>query len=68
VTADADDVVGDTVIQASRTWYDQAGQTVAAATYKRIKIRGRITGFAASLADRLFAVLVRGRPGPPGAV
>jgi YD repeat-containing protein len=33
--ADADDVTGDTVIEQTRTWYDQAGQAVATATYKR---------------------------------
>jgi YD repeat-containing protein len=34
--ADADDVSGDTVIQQGQTWYDQAGQTIATATYERL--------------------------------
>ena len=34
--ADADDVTGDTVIEQSQTWYDQAGQAVATATYQRL--------------------------------
>ena len=32
--ADADDVTGDTVIEQNQTWYDQAGQAVATATYR----------------------------------
>jgi RHS repeat-associated protein len=34
--AEADDVSGDTVIQQGLTWYDQAGQTIATATYERL--------------------------------
>ena len=33
---DADDVSGDTVIQQGLTWYDQAGQAIATATYERL--------------------------------
>ena len=34
--AEADDVSGDTVIQQGQTWYDQAGQAIATATYERL--------------------------------
>ncbi len=42
--ADADDVAGDTVIEQSQTWYDEAGQTVAAATYQRLPDDTSTTG------------------------
>jgi hypothetical protein len=34
--ADADDVVGDTVLEQTQTWYDQASEAVATATYQRL--------------------------------
>jgi YD repeat-containing protein len=34
--ADADDVAGDTVIEQTRTWYNQAGQMIATATFQRL--------------------------------
>jgi hypothetical protein len=40
----ADDVTGDTVIEQTRTWYDQAGQPVATAAYERLPDDTSTTG------------------------
>lgn len=42
--ADAHDVAGDTVIEQTQTWYDQAGQTVATAGYQRLPDDTSTTG------------------------
>ncbi|NUQ65789.1 MAG: hypothetical protein HUU20_25265 [Pirellulales bacterium] len=42
--ADADDVTGDTVVEQSETWYDQAAQAVATATYQRLPDDTSTTG------------------------
>jgi RHS repeat-associated protein len=42
--SDADDVTGDTVIEQSQTWYDQAGQVIATATYRRLPDDTSTTG------------------------
>ncbi|MCZ7586720.1 MAG: hypothetical protein M5R36_27165 [Deltaproteobacteria bacterium] len=42
--ADADDVAGDTVIEQSQTWYNQAAQPVATAAYQRLPDDTSTTG------------------------
>ncbi len=42
--ADAGNVAGDTVIEQDQTWYDQAGEAVATATYQRLPDDTSTTG------------------------
>ncbi len=42
--ADADDVAGDTVIEQTRTWYNQAGQPITTATFQRLPDDTSTTG------------------------